>query len=71
MSKQKPNHKDRFPGVDPIPQPDQPDQAATDMLDDFVTSVLENKNEEEMKNTSKHYKSSNRFNKNSQDSFES
>lgn len=41
--------KGRFPGVDPIPEPDRPDHAATDMLDEVVTGILENKDEDELK----------------------
>ncbi|MFC7681375.1 hypothetical protein [Paenibacillus sp. GCM10028914] len=53
MSENKPKFDGRFPGVDPIPEPDHPDQAATDMLDDVVTGILENKDEEELKNSDK------------------
>lgn len=49
MSKKKPDYDGKFPGVDPIPEPDRPDHAATDMLDEFVTGILENKDEEELK----------------------
>ncbi|CAM3687647.1 MULTISPECIES: hypothetical protein [Paenibacillus] len=48
MSKEKPEYDGKFPGVDPIPEPDRPDQAATDKLDDLVLGVLENENEEDL-----------------------
>lgn len=53
MSDKKSELNGRFPGVNPIPEPDQPDQAATDMLDDIVTGILENKDEEEIKESYK------------------
>lgn len=40
MSNKKPILDGRFPGVDPIPEPDHPDQAATDKLDDIVLGLL-------------------------------
>ncbi|NMO96816.1 hypothetical protein [Paenibacillus lemnae] len=49
MDKKKTDHEDRFPGVDPIPEPDRQDHASTDMLDDVVTGILENKDDEKLK----------------------
>lgn len=46
MSKQKPDFDGQFPGVDPIPEPNRPDQAATDRIDDIVLGILEDKDEE-------------------------
>ena len=43
MNKKKPEYDGQFPGVDPIPEPDRPDQAATDKLDDLVLGVLKTK----------------------------
>lgn len=40
MSKKKPELDGRFPGVEPIPQSDHPNQAATDKLDDLVLGIL-------------------------------
>ncbi|RAR38410.1 hypothetical protein [Paenibacillus sp. MDMC362] len=45
MNKKKPEYDGQFPGVDPIPEPDRPDQAATDKLDDLVLGILEDKDE--------------------------
>jgi hypothetical protein len=45
MSKKKPEYDGQFPGVDPIPEPDRADQAATDKLDDLVLGILEDKDE--------------------------
>ena len=45
MSNKKPEFDGQFPGVDPIPEPDRPDQAATDKLDDLVLGVLEDKDQ--------------------------
>ncbi|WP_422660257.1 hypothetical protein ACK8P5_07105 [Paenibacillus sp. EC2-1] len=59
MSDKNPEFNGRFPGVDPIPEPDRPDQAATDMLDDIVTGILENKNEKEIKESYKQSRSNN------------
>lgn len=59
MSDKNPEFNGRFPGVNPIPEPDRPDQAATDMLDDIVTGILENKNEEEIKEAYKQSKNNN------------
>lgn len=63
MSKKKPDYDGKFPGVDPIPEPDRPDHAATDMLDQVVTGILENKDEEELKNEPDPTKSSSPPNK--------
>lgn len=49
MTDTKTDYEGRFPGVEPIPEPDRPDHAATDMLDEVVTGILENKDEDEMK----------------------
>ncbi|GAB6929469.1 hypothetical protein JCM10914A_34520 [Paenibacillus sp. JCM 10914] len=43
MSKKKTDHDGQFPGVDPIPESDASDQAATDKLDDLVLGILEDK----------------------------
>ena len=51
MSDKKAPLDNRLPGVEPIPEPDRPDHASTDMLDDVVTGILENKNEDELKQT--------------------
>ncbi|MEX3616743.1 hypothetical protein [Paenibacillus glucanolyticus] len=45
MSKKKPEFDGQFPGVDRIPEPDRPDQAATDNIDDLVLGILEDKDE--------------------------
>ncbi|MPZ04561.1 hypothetical protein F3W83_18000 [Micrococcus luteus] len=45
MSKKKPEFDGQFPGVDPIPEPDRPDQAATDNIDYLVLGILEDKDE--------------------------
>ena len=49
MTDNKNDFEGRFPGVEPIPEPDRPDHAATDMLDEVVTGILENKDEDEIK----------------------
>ncbi|KKO51228.1 hypothetical protein [Paenibacillus sp. DMB20] len=49
MTDNKTDYEGRFPGVEPIPEPDRPDHAATDMLDEVVTGILENKDEDEIK----------------------
>ncbi|ANA81530.1 hypothetical protein C7121_28190 [Paenibacillus glucanolyticus] len=45
MSKKKPEFDGQFPGVDPIPEPNRTDQAATDSIDDLVLGILEDKDE--------------------------
>ncbi|WP_054955515.1 hypothetical protein [Paenibacillus dakarensis] len=49
MNDKKPDYDGRFPGVEPIPEPDHPDHAATDMLDEVVTGIMENKDDEELR----------------------
>ncbi|WP_106768416.1 hypothetical protein [Paenibacillus faecalis] len=50
MSEKKSDSDQRFPGVHPIPEPDNPDDNATDMIDEVVGAILENKDEKEILN---------------------
>ncbi|QCT02095.1 hypothetical protein E6C60_1379 [Paenibacillus algicola] len=54
MANKNPDYDGRFPGVDPIPEPDRPDHGATDMIDDVIGGILENKDKEEMKRENSH-----------------
>lgn len=52
MNKKKIDYDGQFPGVHPIPEPDQPDHAATDKLDDLVQGVLENESADDINRSS-------------------